>query len=768
MKIEISQNNNLNDLPRWLLEAVKGNALLASILWQRGIDTEEKVQRFLDPARYTPTDPFAFPNMEVAVELIFSAVNAGKRICVYGDYDVDGVTSTAILVSLLRSLGADVCYHVPNRFTEGYGMNARVVTKLAKKVDLILTCDCGIANNKEVALARGLGLTVIVTDHHHLPEVLPPADAIVSPKLLPPDHPAGDIPGAGMAYFLALAILKRLERAEEARAYLDLVALAVVADVVPLKDECRYLLQQGLAALACTERLGLRELSKICGLNLLEISEEDIGFQLAPRINAAGRIKTAELAVNLLLAETEEEARTLARQLDQANITRKEISQEMHEEALTLLGEDFAGQPIILYQPHWHEGVLGITASKLSEDYHVPVLLMCAKEDSKTITGSARSIPGIHIFAELQKCVQFLTKFGGHAGAAGFSLTRDKISAFSKSMEKILADELAKIDDTKQVKVDGELALGEVDLQLYLALKKLAPFGEGNPVPLFSCREVEVIYHRSTTDEKHLRLIVKHGDTQHPAIWWWGGGAEIGRKVGLIYSIGLNRWHDKEEIQLIVNHVILKEPLESTEDLSRFKEFALEDWRNWQELGRTLPAFTDAIYYHEGLEKVEVSKAIDRYYAGIAETLVLLSCPPGLRVLKELIFTLRPEKVVLAYGDLALQSSDPGVFLKNLLTIVKNIVKQRNGHTNIYQLSLLTGEMENVVILGLRYLAEKGLLDFEFSTPDHLFLRKGDGKVKQDLIRTEDKLQILLKESRSFRTYLLKKDLPQVKTLILS
>lgn len=766
MKVEIKYLPQ-TPIPAWLGEELHGNELLAGILIQRGMDTPEKVRRFLDPERYEPTDPFAFPHMGDAVERLLQAVEAGKRFLVYGDYDVDGVTSTAILVGMLQSIGAQVRYHLPNRFTEGYGMNSRVVKDLAGEVDFILTCDCGISNHAEIELARSLGMTVVVTDHHHLPETLPVADAIVTPKLLPDEHPAYHLPGAGMAYYLAQAVFSQLGRGEEVTYFLDLVAMAVVADVVPLLDENRYLLRKGLPVLADTQRPGLRELFDLCGLNPAEMTEETIAFQLAPRLNAAGRMASAQLAVELLLTADEMAAKTLARQLDQVNTRRKELSEATQEEALRLLENESPGRPILLYQPHWHEGILGIAASKLCEDHHVPVLLMTLKEDGRTIVGSARSIPGLPIYDALRQCEPFLTRFGGHAGAAGFSLYRDKVTVFQKSMEKILTDELHRLGQMKTITVDGQLSLAQINARLYHDLQRLAPFGEANPQPLFLCNDTEVIYHRPTTDEKHLRLIVKQEEVQYPAIWWWSGKTRITRKVDLVFSIGLNRWRDKEELQLIVHHAQEKALPPSAEPiltLLAMPVFTIEDRRNWRELGESMVEAPDAVYFYEGVGTSEFQRQMDRYDFVSAETLVLLSCPPGMRVLHELIYAVQPKNLVLAYSATALQPAE--TFLRQLLAVVKHIVIERGGRCNVVQLAVATGEMENTVLLGLRYLAARGLIEVDNASPNELIVRKGDQVTRKELGQTEAKLKELIEESRAFRKYLIQAKPSQIEELV--
>lgn len=536
-----------------------GSRVVAEILTRRGISTPEEAKAFLDPEYYTPTPYSDLPGIDRAVDILLEALYGGQKICVYGDYDVDGVTSTSLLVDLLTGLGGCVTYHVPDRFKEGYGMNERVVTKLAQdNVRLLLTCDCGISNHQEVLLAKMLGMKVVVTDHHMLSAKLPAADAVVNPRLLPKNHPAVDIPGVGVAYFLAGRLLERLGRKGEEEKYLDLIALGVVADVVLLLKENRYLLQRGLTVLKETERPGLRALMEVSCVTGADLTEEEVAFQLAPRINSAGRISSADAAVKLILAEKKDEARKLARKLDLINKERREITDKIYNEAVSILQENVEQKSAVLYQPHWHQGVIGIAAGRICEQFQVPAVLMCLKEDGVTVTGSAHSVPGINIYERINECSQYLKKFGGHAGAAGFSLEKGNLSSFSMALEKVLQEEIPADGAVRRVKADLKLSFGDVSTEFYMDIRRLSPFGEKNLAPLFYCPGVQIVYQRPTADEKHLRLILREKGVSMPAIWWWGGGEEFYGEAELVYTIGLNRWQDRENVQLVVEFLSQK------------------------------------------------------------------------------------------------------------------------------------------------------------------------------------------------------------------
>ncbi|MEJ6949762.1 single-stranded-DNA-specific exonuclease RecJ [Natronospora cellulosivora (SeqCode)] len=792
-------------IPEWLRKELDGNTLLAKILLQRGIDCPEKVKEFLNSDYYQAKDPYAFPNMEESVNFILDAAKRKLRICVYGDYDVDGVTSTVILVELLSSLGLEVNYHIPDRFTEGYGMNKDVIRDLAKKTDIIITCDCGISNYEEVALAKELGIDVLVTDHHNLPEELPAADYILTPKLLDKDDQAYHIPGAGMAYFLTAAIFKKINREEEVENFLDLLSLSIVADVVPLQKENRYLLQKGLAVLANSERIGLKELLKITGVNRDDLSEEDIAYNLAPRINSAGRLENASIVVELLLSNSEEEAKELAENLEEINKKRKEIQDRVIEEADNIYLEetnpDISSEAVVLYRSNWHHGVLGIAAGRLAEKYNVPAILISEKDDGITLTGSARSIPGIDIYQELKKCNRYLSKFGGHAGAAGFSLPKDNLSSFKKLLKTILDEKLQKSSRVKSIKVDGMLTLDKVNLDTYEQLRRLAPFGEKNPKPVFISKELELLYKRSTLGKKHLRLTLAQKDVQIPAIWWWAGERKISNNLDLIYSIGINDYQGKREVQLVVEEACdsftgvgeekadyhLYDTSRRITDKLQIIDLREEVFDNKKDKPviqaitklKTILLKDDIILekislYHEGLKKnfdwnlSEMKKVIfdqkdlkndytqieiiNRYISRQTDVLVFMSLPPSLDILRELIYTTKANYLFLS--NPVLMNNSINNFLKELAGICKYIINKRNGLLSLFQIASKTAEMESTVMQGVKVLEAKGLLTVDSITGDTLLIRRGKALKQANLSIEMKRLEELIRESNAFRRYI--------------
>lgn len=759
--------NNQKDIyiPDWLERELDGNKLLARILLQRGYNSPEKVKRFLDPEYYQSTDSSLFPGIEEAVDRVLAAVESRKKICIYGDYDVDGVTATVILLELIKKIKGRVVYHLPDRFKEGYGMNKGVIRRLASEVDLIISCDCGISNQEEILLAKELGLEVIVTDHHQLPDKLPPADFILSPKLLAEDHQAFNIPGAGMAYFLAVAIFKKIGREEESKEFLDLLSLAIVADVVPLLEENRYLLQIGLTELANTKRPGLIELFKVAGItDSKKITEEDIGFRIAPMLNSAGRLLKADLAAELLLANEEFVARKKTIELEDVNKYRKNLQDKIIEEVLGMLGKDYANQPIVLYRPQWNQGVIGIAASRLAEDYQVPVLLMCQKDGGKIVTGSARSIPGIHIFQLLKSCKRYLSKYGGHAGAAGFNLKRDSLSVFTKNISSLLAKELVVKDRVRRIDVDGELPLDLITKHDYYDLRSLAPFGEQNPKPKFIAYDTELIHSRTTTGDRHLRLILAQNGVQHSAIWWWAGEKKLDKKFDLIYSLGINDFQGERILQLIIDDILIDK--KQSEDVVRERKglnFELLDYREWQVKKQELPVFANAAYFYEGLDSIKDKEIINRYQLTNKKTLVLLSSPPSLEIFRELIYANRPSRLILAYSKAEI--FDGRFFLQQLTGLIKYIINKKGGQLDVYQLTALTGQLESTIVAGLQYLQAKGYISLNSFNPRYYIVREG----KIDCANTKKKyLKELISETISFQNYMLKVSLQKIKSMVIN
>ncbi len=456
----------------------------ASILYNRGICNVDDAEAFLQGNRFH--DPFFLEHMEQAVDCIEQAIREKKRITVYGDYDCDGVCSCAVLAPMLQSAGAEVEIVIPDRKLDGYGLNTEAVRRIAKTSDLLITVDCGITNLNEAALAKELGLPLIITDHHEPLSQLP--DAILLNPHLSPDYPFHMLCGAGVAFKLCCALFGR-EKAMEA---IDLVALATVADIVPLLDENRAIVKQGLLKMNQSPRPAIAALAKVCGLSGKEIGAGHIGFGFGPRLNAAGRLGDAMRALRLLLCTEKKQALIMAAELDEENKRRQQTEQAMVAEACTLLEQTVTEKRVaVVAHENWHSGVAGIVASRLVEIYQRPSAVICI-ENGKA-TGSARGIPGVHIFSALDACKDLLIKYGGHAQAGGFSLLEENLPAFMEKYNAFFCQHYPIQTWIPKVTCDLALSPEEITVPMAESFSAMAPFGMGNPTPTVLLNNVRVI-----------------------------------------------------------------------------------------------------------------------------------------------------------------------------------------------------------------------------------------------------------------------------------
>jgi len=557
----IKIKNEKNITPKELIEACNGDEIIARILFNRGIITREQIKEITDLDNYVPFNSLDFPNIDKAIEIILDSIDNEEKIAVYGDYDVDGVTSTTILVDALKNIGAKVTYHLPDRFSEGYGMNIDVVRHLAEEgVKTIVTCDCGIANFNEIDEARRLGMRVVLTDHHTIGEDIPDADVVINFKLLPEAHKARDISGCATAYHLINAIYTEIGR-DDAYKYLDLVALSIIADVITVRNEARYLLIKGMPFLLNGNRIGIKALLDLIGGEIK--TEEDIAFQISPRINAAGRMETAAIPVEMLLTKDYDRAYELAQQIDFLNIERKNIQQEIFEEAKRQVEEEKASKNILaIYGEGWHHGIIGIVAGKVCETYGKPSLIMSLSEDGENIVGSARSTEDVNIYEVLKKHEKYLVKFGGHSGAAGFSLNKSQLKEFVKALENHGDIYLASKEENI-VYADMELKLNQINYDLVDRIESLSPYGEGFDRPIFCNMQLNVIADRVTPKGHHFPVLEDIEGNKINALLWFGGSDSLeGQKISARYTITESVFNGEKELKLQLNDVIILEDKE--------------------------------------------------------------------------------------------------------------------------------------------------------------------------------------------------------------
>lgn len=537
---------------------------LAETLVRRNQDGSEGMGRFLDPSIARLTPPTRMSGLERAASRLFEAIERRETVCVYGDYDVDGVTATALLLNFYRALGLSslIRFHIPDRIAEGYGLNQPAVERLAREgVKVIVTVDTGISAVEPVRVAQALGVDVIVTDHHVPPDPLPPAFAILNPKQPGCGFGFKSMAGVGIAWYLAAGLRSRLrdtgwfkDRPEpNLKECLDLVVIGTVADISPLLEENRILVREGLEQLARSTNPGVRALMEVAELRDGRLSPGTIGFQLGPRLNAAGRLGTALEAVELLTTSDPARAREIARSLDEINRERRRIEREIFEEACDLF-ESNGGlggrRSICLAAPGWHEGVIGIVASRLVERYHRPTLMIALREDG-TGKASARSIEALDLHAALERVSSHLIQFGGHYMAAGFTVEGRQVDALREAFEAVACERLDEEDLRPSIKMDAAVEPEEIGMTLAEASSRLAPFGPLNPEPTLLVSNARVTSRRILS-ERHLKLDLGIGDRQVEAIGFNLASREVqpGNRIEAVVAAQVNEYRDRRTLQL--------------------------------------------------------------------------------------------------------------------------------------------------------------------------------------------------------------------------
>ncbi|UCH85910.1 MAG: single-stranded-DNA-specific exonuclease RecJ [Dehalococcoidia bacterium] len=512
--------------------------------------SEDEAARFLFLEPHSEHDPHLLPSVEQAVERLSTAIRDSEGIAVFGDFDVDGVTAAALLTEALRELGANVTAYIPNRFSEGYGLNVGAITTLRERgASLLLAADCGTSSIEEVDHAVRLGMDVIILDHHTIPTELPPAVALVNPKLLPEagqESPLGELASVGVTYEAMAALYQALARAWQPRRFLDLVAIGTVADLAPLVGENRYLVKEGLAAIATAERPGLSALIAAAGLRPECVDSEAIAYTLGPRLNAAGRLAHADLSLRLLLTQDESEAGELAQELNALNQERQRQTEQAFATAAELLTAEDAQAPLVFIgHPDISEGIVGLVASRLVDERYRPAIV-CQNGQSES-RGSCRSIPEFDIMDALRRQAHLLVRYGGHPRAAGFTVANANLPALKEALLERAASELAGTELSPALTVDAELPLGHLRGEDIRWLQYFQPYGQGNPEPTFLSRGVSVAETRLLGNNgQHLRLKLKDGRVTWPAIAFGMGerSVEPGQRVDVVYSLASERWSD--------------------------------------------------------------------------------------------------------------------------------------------------------------------------------------------------------------------------------
>ncbi len=538
--------NDEREIPE-SLKALGVPTQLLHLLLDRGIDTAEKIDKYLHPKMTDLHDPMLMQDMDKAVAVIRDAIARGEEIVVFGDYDVDGVTATAILLTYLRKQGAKVGYYIPDRHGEGYGLNMAAVDQIASHAKLLITVDCGITCDAEVAHARELGMRVIVTDHHQLGPVLPVCSAVLNPLL--GQYPFRRLCGAGVAFKLVQA----LGGMEAIESLWELAALATIADIVPLLDENRVIVSFGLKAMAGTQRPGLIALMESSSVDAKNVSASDVAFRMAPRINAGGRLALASRGVELLTTRRLDTAREIAAELDQDNTKRRELELEIFAQADKRTQEemDFLSErAIVVCGEGWNPGVIGLAASRLVEKYKWPAILL--SQDGDVCVGSARSIPGVDIHRAMATCRDLFVRFGGHAQAAGLTIEKKNVPAFKKRLTQAILEQSEPEAFIPTEEYDLELELCDMTEELVQAFSAMQPTGFGNPAPVFCVRGVHTTDVRAIGKEgAHLRMRLTGGSEMRNAIGFRMGekASAMPEVIEAVVGLSINEWQDRRSVQ---------------------------------------------------------------------------------------------------------------------------------------------------------------------------------------------------------------------------
>ena len=536
------------------------NKLLATILVNKNITTEEQLRLYLNPNRNDFYDPYLMNDMEIAIDRIVKAIENKEKVTIYGDYDVDGITSITVLSSFLKDVGLEVSYYIPNRLEEGYGLNKEAIKKIKDNgCDLMITVDCGIASIEEVEYATSIGIETIITDHHEPGETIPRALAVLDNKRKDSNYPFRELAGVGVAFKVTQALAIRLGLKEESYLkYLDIVCVGTISDIVPLVDENRVITKLGMLLVRQTKNIGLKSILMSSGYS--NIDSTAISFGVAPRINACGRMGKAEEALELLLSNDISKVKELTDKLNAHNKERQEIERNIFNNTIELIEKEHLNdnKVIVVAGENWHHGVIGIVSSKVTDMYFKPSILVSFEEDGIGV-GSGRSIPGFDLHAALTKCMDSIVRFGGHSMAIGITLEKDNMEQFRKEVEKIATEE--RIEEIVPIiNIDLTLDLNEINKDMVKSLSKLEPFGEANKMPIFALKNLKVDSIRTLSEGKHLKMTLRENNYVINAIGFnmgkYADEYRIGDKIDVAGVLEINTFNGVENLQINLKDIM--------------------------------------------------------------------------------------------------------------------------------------------------------------------------------------------------------------------
>jgi len=548
-----SRWNLLPSVPDKHLVTTSGfSSLIAQLLYNRGLTETSQLDSFIAADNRLSGNPFLLPDMHRAVARIYQALLSGENIAIYGDFDADGITATALLVRGLSALGGKAIPYIPHRLTEGYGLRTAALENLYRQgVSLVISVDCGITALSQVKKAKRMGLNIIITDHHTPLTEIPPAIAIINPKLPNSNYTFSELTGVGVALKLLQALFQGIGKEKQLDELSDLAALGTVADMAPLLGENRYLVKQGLKLINATPRLGIREMIAQAGLNIGSLDAESISWVIAPRLNAAGRLAHAMTSYKLLMTDSPQEAHQLAIQLEQQNAERQRLTTRVVAKAREQVLAQGISPLLIACDKDYPVGIAGLAASRLSEEFYRPAIVIRTGE--QVSSGSCRSIPEFNIISALNQYSRLLAQFGGHSQAAGFTLPTRNLARLRQALLQLATTQLEGVDLRPRLDIDAEVTLPDLIGDTFQAIQQLAPFGRGNPLPTFLSRRVEVIdCHTMGSNGEHLRFKLQQGGTVWDGVAFGLGNylAEVSSPLDIVYNLEVDRWGGEERLRL--------------------------------------------------------------------------------------------------------------------------------------------------------------------------------------------------------------------------
>jgi single-stranded-DNA-specific exonuclease len=756
-----------------LERAIGGHPLLSQVLARRGLDVVKTARAFINPHFYQPTPPGELPGMDRAVERINQAILKGEVIGVWGDFDVDGQTATALLVSMLKKLGAQVIYHIPVRASESHGINLPELKRMLDKgVGLLLTCDTGIAEHEAVKYANGREVEVLITDHHELPPNLPEAFAVLNPKLLPEDNPLINLPGVGVAYKLVEALYQNADQVGNADSCLDLVALGIVADVAIQTGDTRYLLQRGLGVLRQNQRQGLSVMMELAELLPASITEEHIGFILAPRLNSIGRLGDANPIVQFLTTQDLSRARILAQELEALNARRKLLTDQVFQAAQSQIERDptlLSQSALVLSHPSWPAGVIGIVAGRLAERYQRPAALISAPA-GELARGSARSVEGCDIYAAIAACQELLVSFGGHTMAAGFALEAGLIPDFRRALAAAVRVEMSPAFSQPHLVIDGYFPLGELTMEFVEHLERLAPFGPGNPQLTLVSKGLSLQQIRPVgRNEEHLQILVEDEQGMvSKVIWWQGAGWPTpeplvnGNRFDLAYTVRTSNYRGQREIQIEWVDVRSSEGMAEEVKVDQLP-LRIIDFRGEVDklnLLKNLLDEGDLQVWCEGEDRqILADQGIGTYYRHElvpCQRLVIWTTPPGRIEWKSAFQEVSPTIVYLFAVHPPSMQFD--AFIRRLAGMCKYAINHSQGKVDITQLASAMAQRMETVRLGVSWLEQSGFLILLNEVGHEITLDRGKQKVAYSPTYLADQIKELLDETAAYRSFFSKSE----------